>query len=175
MTRGNAAPLADKESQASGDTRRQAVGKRRQAREMALQMLYQSELAGANPALVLREFDLHAFRAETADAGATLRASEMALDYARALVEGSIADQAAIDELIAAQAENWRLERMPVVDRNVLRLAVYELRHEQEVPAVVVIDEAIELAKKFGSEQSGRFVNGVLDALLTTLGLDPEG
>ena len=98
----------------------------------------------------------------------------MALDYARTLVEGSLAHQESIDRLVANQADNWRLERMPVVDRNVLRLAVYEMRYQPDVPAVVVIDEAIELAKKFGSEQSGRFVNGILDALRTTLNLDPS-
>ena len=141
---------------------------------MALQMLYQGELGETVPTQLLRAFDIHAFRAETAEGGATLQTSKMALDYAQTLVEGSLAHRESIDELISAQAENWRLERMPVVDRNVLRLAVYELRHQPGVPAVVVIDEAIELAKKFGSEQSGRFVNGILDALLATLGLDPS-
>lgn len=167
------APSADVVPEA-GERRRQGTGKRRQAREMALQMLYQGELGKAAPAQLLRAFDVHAFRAETAGAGASLRTSKMALDYAHTLVEGSLAHRESIDALISAQAENWRLERMPVVDRNVLRLAVYELRHQPDVPAVVVIDEAIELAKKFGAEQSGRFVNGILDALLATLGLDPS-
>ena len=121
---------------------------------------------------MVREFDVHSFRSETADAGATLNASKAALAYARTLLEGSLVNQESIDSLIGEQAENWRLERMPVVDRNVLRLAVYELCHQPDVPAVVVIDEAIELAKKFGSDQSGRFVNGILDALLATLGRD---
>ena len=71
-----------------------------------------------------------------------------------------------IDGLIRSQAENWRLERMPAVDRNVLRLAVYEMLHETDVPKLVVVDEAVEIAKRFGSEQSGRFVNGLLDGLL---------
>ena len=137
---------------------------------MALQMLYQREIGRLEPQLLVREFDIHSFRSETAGAGASLNASKLALDYARTLLEGSLDDQESIDSLIDEQAENWRLERMPVVDRNVLRLAVYELRHQPDVPAAVVIDEAIELAKKFGSEQSGRFVNGILDGLLTTLG-----
>ena len=157
---------------AAVQTGRAPAGKRRQAREMALQMLYQREVGRLEPPQLVREFDVHAFRAETADAGATLRASKLALDYARTLLEGSLVNQESIDALIDEQAENWRLERMPLVDRNVLRLAVYELRHQPDVPAVVVIDEAIELAKKFGSEQSGRFVNGILDALLATLGRD---
>jgi N utilization substance protein B len=71
-----------------------------------------------------------------------------------------------IDEMIRGQADNWRLERMPAVDRNILRLAVYEMLFETDIPKLVVVDEAIELAKKFGSEQSGRFVNGLLDGLL---------
>ncbi len=139
---------------------------------MALQMLYQREIGRLEPQQLVREFDVHSFRSETADPGATLHASKLALAYARTLLEGSLVNQESIDSLIDEQAENWRLERMPVVDRNVLRLAVYELRHQPDVPAVVVIDEAIELAKKFGSEQSGRFVNGILDALLVTLGRD---
>ena len=170
MTRAGVASSGKGPPRASGDRPRRAGGKRRQAREMALQMLYQRELGDAEPAQLLREFDIHAFRAETADSGASPQASKLALDYARTLVEGSLAHKESIDRLVADQADNWRLERMPVVDRNVLRLAVYELRFQSDVPAVVVIDEAIELAKKFGSEQSGRFVNGILDALRTNLG-----
>jgi N utilization substance protein B len=89
-----------------------------------------------------------------------------AFDHARALVEGTLAHREAIDELIRGQADNWRLERMPAVDRNILRLAVFELLHQDDVPKLVVLDEAIELAKMYGSEQSSRFVNGLLDGLL---------
>ena len=67
--------------------------------------------------------------------------------------------------LIAGAADRWKLERMPVVDRNVLRMAVYELLQQPETPAAVVIDEAIEVAKKFGSAESGGFINGILDAV----------
>ena len=70
--------------------------------------------------------------------------------------------------MIREQAENWRLERMPAVDRNILRLAVFEFQHQEDVPKLVVIDEAIELAKRFGSENSSGFINGVLDGLLKT-------
>lgn len=174
MTKAGAVPSAEAALPTGGGRSRRTGGKRRQAREMALQMLYQRELGDAEPTQLLRAFDIHAFRAETADAGVSPRASELALDYARTLVEGSLAHQESIDRLVADQADNWRLERMPVVDRNVLRLAVYEMRFQPDVPAVVVIDEAIELAKKFGSEQSGRFVNGILDALRTTLAPDPN-
>lgn len=174
MTKGGSVPSTEAELPAIGGRPRRTGGKRRQAREMALQMLYQRELGDAEPTQLLREFDIHAFRAETADAGASQRASELALHYARTLVEGSLAHQESIDRLVADQADNWRLERMPVVDRNILRLAVYEMRFQPDVPAVVVIDEAIELAKKFGSQESGRFVNGILDALRTTLDADSK-
>ena len=86
--------------------------------------------------------------------------------YASRLVEGVESHRQKIDDRIRGQAENWRLERMPSVDRNILRLAIYEMWHQNDVPKLVVVDEAVELAKRFGSEQSGRFVNGVLDGLM---------
>lgn len=152
------------------------MGKRRLAREMAVQMLYQLDLGGSSIPEVLRSFDVPDFLreldadAEERDRGAARgthpQEAREAFEYARRLVEGTHAHLEAIDELLRAQADNWRLERMPPVDRNVLRLAVYELAHELDVPKLVVIDEAVELAKRFGSEQSGRFVNGLLDGLL---------
>ena len=111
MTRAGEVSPAEGPLPASGDRPRRAGGKRRQAREMALQMLYQRELGDAEPAQLLREFDIHAFRAETADAGASSQASELALDYARTLVEGSLAHKESIDRMVADQADNWRLER----------------------------------------------------------------
>jgi transcription antitermination factor NusB len=94
------------------------------------------------------------------------RRIEDAFQYAQALVRGTIDHREEIDSMIRGQADNWRLERMPAVDRNILRLAIYEMLYERDTPKLVVVDEAIELAKKFGSEQSGRFVNGLLDGLL---------
>ncbi|HUP25965.1 MAG TPA: transcription antitermination factor NusB [Thermoanaerobaculia bacterium] len=144
------------------------TGKRRQAREMALQMLYQWELGGSALPEIFRSFDVHLFGAETASRS-TGKDMEAAFGQARGLVEGTVEEVASIDELIASQAQNWRLERMPVVDRNILRLAAFQLLREPDVPAVVVIDEAIELAKKFGTERSSAFVNGLLDGLLKRL------
>ena len=89
-----------------------------------------------------------------------------AFAYACRIVEGVRTHLSEIDERIRSQADNWRLERMPTVDRNILRLAIYELTHEADIPKLVVLDEAVELAKRFGSEQSGRFVNGLLDGIL---------
>ena len=159
----------------AGEMRSRSASKRRAGREMALQMLYQQELGGATTPQVLHNFNpvdlLEAVRDEPL--GDTLVAisgqpeqMREALAYARRLVEGASAHLAELDELIREQAEHWRLERMSAVDRNVLRLAVYELLYEADVPKLVVLDEAIELAKRFGSEQSGRFVNGLLDGLL---------
>ncbi|HXO19469.1 MAG TPA: transcription antitermination factor NusB [Thermoanaerobaculia bacterium] len=162
-----------------------AVGKRRTAREMAVQMLYQCDLGGSAPAQVFASFDLALYlaqetarekkkagqragasEAERADYARRRKRVEDAFRYAQALVDGTVENREQIDGLIRGQADNWRLERMPAVDRNILRLAVYEMLFETDIPKLVVVDEAIELAKKFGSEQSGRFVNGLLDGLL---------
>ena len=140
---------------------------------MAIHMLYQIDVGGSEPRQVFHAFDLGPYlsgevageRHKTAPA-AYRRQLERAFEYARSLVQGTIDNGERIDALIASQADNWRLERMPVVDRNVLRLAIYELMVEEDIPKLVVVDEAIELAKRFGSENSSRFVNGLLDGLL---------
>jgi N utilization substance protein B len=159
--------------------RKEGLGKRRRAREMALQMLYQRELGGSPLAEILAAFDLGDYQAqnERADGGNGALAAdagdrdhdpqvEESFDYARRLLTGVDEHAETIDEQIRLHAENWRLERMPVIDRNILRLAIYEMLFEANVPKVVIVDEAIELAKKFGSENSGRFVNGLLDGVL---------
>jgi N utilization substance protein B len=158
------------------------AGKRRTAREMAVQMLYQSDLGGSPLPQIFNTFDLSEYlareepgepvrrTANAEEARAELarrrRRMEEAFSYAQELVRGTLDNLERIDDMIRAQADNWRLERMPAVDRNILRLAIYEMLHERDTPKLVVVDEAIELAKKFGSEQSGRFVNGLLDGLL---------
>jgi N utilization substance protein B len=156
------------------------AGKRHTAREMAIQMLYQHDLGGSTLPQVFHHFDVGAYLAAEDDEPAPgqqpagraedpekmRRRAQEAFAHARVLVEGAAAHRDEIDALIRSQADNWRLERMPAVDRNILRLAVYELLHQPDVPKLVVLDEAIELAKKYGSEQSGRFINGLLDGLL---------
>lgn len=156
------------------------AGKRRTAREMAVQMLYQSDLGGSLLAHVFTTFDLAEYLAreappkrkgvptpdERAEADRNRKRVDEAFEYAKELVQGTVDHREKIDDLIRSQADNWRLERMPPVDRNILRLAIYEMMFERDTPKLVVLDEAIELAKKFGSEQSGRFVNGLLDGLL---------
>jgi len=136
---------------------------------MALQMLYQRDVGDADLPQIFHAYDLGeqlASRRSAAPGGARRSRLEESFTYARELVEGTVGHLEEVDALIRRQADNWRLERMPVVDRNVLRLAVYEMLYEQDTPQLVVVDEAIELAKKFGSEQSSRFVNGLLDGLL---------
>ena len=141
------------------------------AREMAVQMLYQADLAGSSVPEVTAAFDLGDFLRERAEASepegtADTAAAPEAFAYACRLVAGTRGSLEEIDGLIRSRAENWRLERMPAVDRNILRLAVYEMLRESDVPKLVIVDEAVELAKRFGSEQSGRFVNGLLDGIL---------
>ena len=92
--------------------------------------------------------------------------------FAAELVNGAIQDLANVDERIRRHAEHWRMERMPGVDRNILRLAVYEMM-QAHTPAAVVIDEALELARKFSTEESVQFVNGVLDAVHRELAAAP--
>ncbi len=151
------------------------MGKRRLAREMATQMLYQSEMGGSSPGHVLQRFDLADYLHEPgADPELRRRLVHEAFDYARRLLMGVHEHRAEVDQLIRGQADHWRIERMPPVDRNILRMAVYELLHEPETPHLVVVDEAIEIAKKYGSEQSGRFINGLLDGILRTQNLTPS-
>ena len=162
-------------------TRENGLSKRRRAREMAIQMLYQSDLGQESCDRVLNDFKPGDYLSEESDetsaesqravftADSSVRnAAELdsALEYAKTLVRGTLEHLEHIDKLIRQQAEHWRLERMPPVDRNILRLAVYEFLCETDVPKLVILDEAIELAKEFGTEQSGRFVNGVLDGIL---------
>jgi N utilization substance protein B len=129
------------------------VGQRRRARECALQMLFQIDMAGGAPAEVYPHF--------WKEHEAELEVRE----FAQGLVEGVMKEREALDRIIAGSADNWRVERMAVVDRNILRVAVYELAWLPDTPPIVVLDEAIEVGKKYGSEQSGSFINGILDAV----------
>lgn len=129
---------------------------RRKAREYALQMLFQWEVGAHDPARVEASFWKGA------------RAEKKTRDFANQLFEGTVGAEKELDRLIEKHAENWRLERMAAIDRNILRLGVYELRSGDN-PAKVVINEALELAKKFSSEDSAPFINGILDAVRKAL------
>lgn len=129
--------------------------RRRRARELALQFLYQLDVnAATDPAPYEDEF--------WAQQGVV---DEPTQQYTRALVQGAKLHQPKIDELITRSTEHWDLERMSVVDRNILRVAAFELGWEHDIPPKVAINEAIEIAKKFGTRESSRFVNGVLDRI----------
>lgn len=127
------------------------MGRRRQARERALQALYLADAAKMDA--------MEALRIVSIGPELDLAAEE----FARALVKGACEHQAEIDKLIGKVAENWELKRMACVDRNLLRLASYELLHCPDTPVSVAIDEALEIGKKYSSEDSSRFLNGILD------------
>jgi len=129
------------------------MGSRRRAREFALQMLYQAEASGAPMSDVVAVFW-----------GDHEVAQEVRV-FAERLATGAAAAQTEIDALLVENLENWRLERLAIVDRNILRLAVYEFLHETDTPPIVVIDEAIEVARRFGGDDSWQFTNGILDAV----------
>ncbi len=132
--------------------------KRRKARELALQALYAFEMGAGDDCLKILE-DV----AETRQYGPVVR------EYARALVEKAQEGREEADALIRKHAANWRLERMAAIDRNLLRMAVTELRCFEETPPKVVMDEAVELAKIYSTEESSRFVNGIIDSIYKEL------
>jgi N utilization substance protein B len=137
-------------------SRAEAAGRRR-GREAALQMLYQWEVGRASAHEAIATYwPVHDPENEL---------DEPLRDFANALVRGTIARVAEIDGILTAHAQNWRIERMAVIDRLVLRLAIYELLAEADTPARVVINEAIELARTYTGDEAVGFVNGVLDSV----------
>ena len=129
---------------------------RHKAREYALQMLFQWEIGRQQPKRIEDGF----WRMTKADKNTRT--------FSEQLFEGVAADSEGLDKLISAHAENWRLERIAVIDRTILRLAAYELR-STKTPPKVVLNEAVELAKTFSSEDAAGFINGILDAVLRAL------
>lgn len=125
--------------------------KRTRSRELALQFLYQIDLLGDEGLDGLTDF----LREEGPNSETTR--------YARQLVEGVYDARPELDEAIQSVAQNWQIERMAVIDRNVLRMATFELLHCDEVPPKVAINEGIELGKRFSTQNSGAFINGILD------------
>ena len=121
-----------------------------------MQMLFQWDMSRQDPAKLEAKFWRSAKAADNTRA------------FANKLFEGAAKDADELDALIVQHAQNWRLERMAIIDRAVLRLAIYELRIK-ETPPKVVLNEAVDLAKKFSSEDAGAFVNGILDAISKTL------
>ena len=133
------------------------MNKRREGRLAAVQYLYQLDIHGDPTADLRTEF------------WALREGSDKVRAFAEALVNGVIQHQAELDDRIRKYAQNFLLERLNVVDRNILRLAIFEMFYNLEVPPVVAINEAIELAKHLGGQDSGKFVNGILDKVKTEL------
>ena len=131
------------------------MGSRRKARECALQMLFAADVAEAPPAEVVRTY-----WAELGDADV----EEAAREFATRLATGTLGQLEALDERIRSRAEHWRIARMAIVDRNILRLAVYEFLHEP-TPRTVAINEALEIARRFSTYEATQFINGILDAI----------
>ncbi len=124
---------------------------RRRAREIALQVLYQLDIDQGVPQEALAVYFEN------------FRPSEKAREFCQRLIEGVSQHREEIDRLIEENAEHWTLKRMAVVDRNILRVATFELMHCPDIPFKASLNEAIELAKKFGNDDSGAFINGILD------------
>ncbi|MGH9461523.1 MAG: transcription antitermination factor NusB [Vicinamibacteria bacterium] len=129
------------------------MGSRRKGRELAVQMLYQWELSEEPVADVIESF------ARLGDAPTEAR------ELSQRLLKGTIRHLEEIDSLISKHAEHWKLPRMAAVDRNILRLAIYEFLYEEDVPKRVVINEALEVTKRFSGPEAVQFINGVLDAV----------
>jgi len=138
------------------------VRPRTRARELALQYLFSLDFQGPEALDGLEAF------LKSSGASRTVR------EFSTLLVRGVIEHQADIDPHIRGAAENWALERIAKVDRNILRLAVFELSYAPSTPATVVIDEAVELGKRYSTAQSGAFVNGVLDRIVERIGRKPR-
>jgi N utilization substance protein B len=152
------------------------MGKRREARERAVQFLFQHDM---NPPEDLEAALDHFWESQRAAAiaedkgvakwGQTIElpppsAEEAAVRlFAEPLIRGALDHRDEADELIRKHAQNWDLHRMAAVDRNILRLAIYEMLHREDIPPVVSINEAVDIAKKFSTQDSGKFVNGILD------------
>ena len=138
--------------------------KRRKAREHALQLLFQLDIKKEKPsALVLKRF------------WADQNADDDVRAFAEEIVKGTYKHLTEINKMICRCAKNWSLDRMAIVDRNVLRMAVYEVLYRMDIPTSVTINEAIEIAKKYGTDESGAFVNGILDRVARVTGKLDEG
>jgi len=132
------------------------VSLRSKGREFAMQMLFQWDMSEQDP----RKLEVKFWR--------NAKAAENTRAFANRLFEGAAKESAALDEIITKHAENWKIERLSAIDRAILRLAIYELR-ETDTPPKVVLNEAVDLAKKFSSEDAGSFVNGILDPVYKSL------
>ena len=146
------------------------MGKRRKSRESALQVLYQLDITKQGDPKTITTWEAHFSSSEGID------------KFAKRIVEGILDHAREIDQLIERFSENWRLDRITLVDRNILRMAIFELLYCDEIPPKVTLNEAIDLGKRYGSEDSGSFINGILDRIqkevvrkpIQSVGKDPK-
>lgn len=132
------------------------MGKRRESRELALELLFMVDIVDESANVSVQNY---------------LQSREILPDvreFALKLEDGVVKHKKDIDEIISKTAENWEISRMSIVDRNILRIAVFEFLYLKEASIKVIINEAIEIAKKYSTEESGRFINGVLDKIFTS-------
>lgn len=129
------------------------MGKRRRSRELALQVLYQLDITKQDAIKAIAQSRDHFSEKEEGDG------------FAERIVLGVLEHGQEIDRLIEQYSENWRLDRMSMIDRNILRMALFELLYCEDIPPKVTLDEAIELGKRYGSGDSGSFINGILDRI----------
>ena len=132
------------------------MGTRRLGRETALQLLYQIDVTSVSPETALDTYRVN------------FKVKDDAWSFAEELVRGIFEHLDEIDGLIEKQSAHWRLDRMSITDRNILRMAVYELLYRNDIPSKATLNEAIELGKRFGTEDSGAFINGILDKIYKT-------
>ena len=123
------------------------------SRRTAVQVLYAAEVNCKSPDKLIKECSLDVLQAPLND-------------YAMCLIDGVVAHKQKIDEILSSISQNWAIERMPIVDLNIIRVAIFEILHVDDVPVSVAIDEAVELAKGFGGDDSHKFVNGILGAFV---------
>jgi N utilization substance protein B len=129
------------------------LGARRKSRELALQTLYQWNITRQNPSLILGQQKANFSPADEED------------EFAQQIVVGVLEHYSHIDDLIKKFSEHWRLDRISIIDRNILRMAIFELLFREDIPPRVTLNEAIDLGKCFGSEDSSSFINGILDRI----------
>lgn len=129
------------------------MGKRRRSREGALQVLYQIEITKQDPLQAFDQWKAHFSSKEGED------------EFAEQIILGVVGHRQEIDHLIRVHSEHWSLDRISMIDRNILRMAIFELLYCHDIPPKVTLNEAIDLGKRYGSEESGSFINGILDKI----------
>ena len=137
------------------------MGTRRQARELALQFLYQFDSLKESSS---DSEDVEELLSLFWD-GNDIASDDDTKEFSSILVRGSCSNLPSIDKILTSYSDNWRLKRMSTIDRNILRIAIYELLYLSNIPPPVTINEAVELGKRFGTEESGSFINGILDKI----------